>query len=315
MRTKRIVIGTVLMVVFVGIAATGVVVLRESLGGGVRFTVSFEDTRSLEIDDDVVYGDKVVGRVTDIRGNLVHAVVESEKAMLIHEGSRFWIVSNVVAVLQFDTPASSGKPIGNGYDFTGFDTVPEPDPDSLPPQQVRPLAAVPTWLCEIRATIRTEDEAEVLLSIRRKSAAAVVQVTVDGDAIVLAPNWVHDVAGALPDATYLIEMQGDETRLAELLDTDGELSRFIVRNAGYEGSVASIYSEQLPQKQPLLLTNHDGDSYKVKYLDGQVNLRLIPNSSLLALVDGFNLAGFAVPVRGERYGARWIGLETGSSSD
>ncbi|MDC1141978.1 hypothetical protein OAU50_02715 [Planctomycetota bacterium] len=312
MRSRRIAIGLLLVGVFVFLAGAGIVVLRESLGGGVRFTVTFQDTQSLEVDDDLVYGDKIVGRVTDIKGNVVHAVIEADKSDLIHEDSRFWIVSNVAALLQFDTPARSGDVIQNAHKFTGFESRPEPDPDSLPPQQARPLTAIPTWLCEIRATFKTEDEAEVMLSIKRKATAAVVQVTNEGHAIVLAPSWIHDVAGAI-DSTYLIELQGDETRLAELLDTDGKLSRFVVYDAGYSGSVANLFTDTLPDTQTLLLTNHDGSSYKVKFKSNEVDLRLVPEVGLLALVDGFKVAGFATPLRGHRYGAKWIGLESGSS--
>ncbi|MEE9311907.1 MAG: hypothetical protein V3V10_05775, partial [Planctomycetota bacterium] len=126
MRSKRIALGLLLLAVFFVLAGAGVVVLRQSLSGGVRFTISFQDTHSLEIDDDVIYGDRVVGRITDIKGNTIHAVVESERSELIHTGSRFWIVSNVAAFLQFDTPAHPGDQVLTGHKFTGFETRPEP---------------------------------------------------------------------------------------------------------------------------------------------------------------------------------------------
>ncbi|MCF6227809.1 MAG: hypothetical protein L3J82_03955 [Planctomycetes bacterium] len=314
MRSKRIAIGLLIVAAFTILAGAGVLVLRESLSGGVRFSVVFQDTHSLEIDDDVIYGDRVVGRITDIQGNTVHAVVESERSELVHSGSRFWIVSNIAAFLQFDTPAYSGDPIQTGQKFIGFETRPEPDPESLPPQQARPLPKIPAWLCEVRSSIKTVSEGQEFLSLKRKSAAAIVDITDDGHAIVLAPSWVHDVSGEVSDATFLVEMQGDETRLAELIETGNGLSRFLVRNAGYKSSTAELYADTLPKMQVLVLTDHEGSSYRVKFRNNGVDLRLTPKPSLLALVDGFKLAGFATPVHGGRYGAKWVGLDSKSSS-
>lgn len=315
MRSKRITIGLLLVVTFVVLAGAGVVVLRESFGGGLQFSVTFKDTHSLEVDDDVIYGDKIVGRVTGVKGDTVYAVVETDKANLVHEGSRFWIVSNIVAFLQFDTPAHSGTPVSRGHSFDGFETRPDPDPDSLPPQQLHQLPAIPAWLCEVRATIKTVADDEAFLSIKRKSTAAVLELTDEGHAIVIAPSWIHEVSGDIKEATFLVELQSDETRLAELIETNGKLSRFMVRDAGYKGPTAKLYTKPLPDKQTLVLTNHDGGSYKVKFINGQVDLRLTPKPGLLALVDGYSLAGFATPVRGERYGVLWVSVKSVSSSE
>ncbi|MEE9311976.1 MAG: hypothetical protein V3V10_06120, partial [Planctomycetota bacterium] len=197
----------------------------------------------------------------------------------------------------------------------GFETRPEPDPESLPPQQARPLPKIPAWLCEVRSSIKTISDGQEFLSVKRKSAAAVIEVTIDGHAIVLAPSWVHDVSGEISDAVFLVELQGDETRLAELIETGNGLSRFLVRDAGYKSPTAELYTDNLPEKQVLILTDHEGSSYRVKFRNNGVDLRLTPKPALLALVDGFKLAGFATPVHGGRYGAKWVPLNSESSSD
>ena len=309
MRGVRIAVGLVLLVGVSSALLAGVWVLREAGGGGLPFTVSFEDARNLKADDSIIYGDAIVGRVENVDGNVVHARVAAEHANLVQRGSRFWIHSRpAMAILMFDTPTNAGGVIEPGHRFTGLTQRPDPDPQLAPPATPRKLAARPVWLCEVRVTLELAAGADLSETQRRKAAGVVVERLADGTLLVLAPSWVVEYSGDLLSEAHRVELIGGATFAAELVETRVPFAVLAVRDTGYVGALAPLWPDALADAQGLVLTDLEGMAFTVEHRQAAVELRAQIAQGYVALIDGANVAGFAVPVVGRSQGATWIPL-------
>ena len=313
MRTARIIVGCVVLFAVATATLGGVWVLRESGGGGLDVNVAFDDTENLAIDDDVIYGDKIVGRVERVIDEdgrkLVTARVASEYAGLVHEGSRFWIESQpAMAILMFDSPIDSGPVAKPGQRFEGFAKRPPPDPKAAPPSVPRKLNARPNWLCEVRAVIELKAGPDLTETQRRKTAAVVAGVRENGDLLVLAPSWVVEYRGELAGERYRVELIGSATYVAEILHERLPFVVLLVPATEYSGNAAPFWPDALSDEQGLLLTDFEGASYAAKHVAGEVELRAKVEQGYAALIDGTNVAGFALPRVGANRGVSWVPL-------
>ncbi|MBZ0137169.1 MAG: hypothetical protein K8I27_12445 [Planctomycetes bacterium] len=313
MRTGRIIMGACILVAIAAATLGGVWVLRESGGGGLDVSVAFEDPKGLAIDDDVIYGDRIVGRVERIveehEGRLVTARIAAEYADLVHEGSRFWVESQPgMDVLMFDSPVDSGAIAAPGHRFEGFADRPPPDPKAVPPAVPRKLTARPVWLCEIRAVLELTAGADLTETQRRKTAGVVAAVRESGDLLVLAPSWVVEYQGDLAAERYRVELVGGATYVGEVLHVRLPFVVLLVRESKYQGNAAPFWADALADQQGLLLTDFEGTGYAVKHIGGEVHLRAGIEQGYVALIDGTNVAGFALPAVGVNRGASWVPL-------
>ena len=304
MRTFRIVLGACLLLAVSVVTLGGVWMLRQAGGGGLHVRVTFSDTKNLSADDDVIYGDGIVGRIESIDGDTVTVRIASEYSGLVHEGSRFWIQSSPgMGVLMFDTPLESGSAVKPGHEFKGLPERPEPDPKLAPPPVARKLTDRPPWLCELRATLELSDEWTV--TQRRKTAAVITSVREGGDLVILAPSWAVEYSGKLADERYRIELVGGETWSAEILATRLPWVVLIARGTGYTGPAAPFWPDELGEGQGLVLTDFEGSAYTVMHADGDVELQAATEGGMLALIEGFNVAGFTLPAVASETGVRW----------
>lgn len=313
MRTARIVIGAVVLVAVATATLGGVWILRESGGGGLDINVAFDDSENLEVDDDVIYGDKIVGRVERVIDKdgrrLVTARVASEYAGLVHEGSRFWIESQpAMAILMFDSPIDSGPVVEPGHHFEGWAERPPPDPKAAPPSVPRRLSARPVWLCEVRAVLELDAGADLTETQRRKTAGVVAGVRENGDLLVLAPSWVIEYRGELAGERYRVELIGGATYVAEILHERLPFVVLLLHETEYKGSAAPFWPEALADEQGLLLTDFEGTAYTAKHRDDDVELRAKVEQGYVALIEGTNVAGFALPAVGANRGVSWVPL-------
>jgi hypothetical protein len=230
--------------------------------------------------------------------------IANEHADLVHQGSRFWIQSAPgMAVLMFDTPLQSGGGVEPGHQFKGLPERPEPDPELAPPPTTRRLADRPPWLCELRATLELNEEWTD--TQRRKTAAVIAGVRENGDLIVLAPSWPVEYSGKLFSERYRIELIGGETWSAEILTTHLPWVVLIARGTNYEGPVAPFWPDELGEGQGLVLTDLGGNAYTAEHANGTVVLPVKTEGGLLALIEGFNVAGFTLPAVASDHGVRW----------
>ncbi len=312
MRTLRILVGVVVLLLIAGGVGAGVWVLYEHAGGGLPIEVSFADGKGIAPRDSVVYGDRIVGRVENVTrvGDevIVHARIAAENATLVRENSRFWIDSRLgSAILNFDRMASAGAAAQPGSRFAGLAERPEPDPDLKPPPLPRPLNIRPVWLCEVRATLSTRT-GELLQSRERKGAAAVVHAGDSGDVLVLCPAWLVEPAAEEVTGTIRVEMIGEGTRVAEVLYRQGESAVLLVRGTAYRETAAQLWPSELPEGQPVVLADFDGKAYTGEVRASALEFKGVLPHGTVALVEGVHLAGFALPNVGRASGARWVSL-------
>jgi hypothetical protein len=314
----RVIVGSMVVLVLTAGVAAGVWMLYEHAGGGLPVEVSFTDGKGIAPRDSVVYGDRIVGRVDRVddsgQGVLVRALIAAEHAELVRERSRFWIDGRIGStILHFDRTSDAGAAAQPGQRFTGLSARPEPDPELQPPPLPRPMKTRPVWLCEVRATLVTRVGEEETQERNRYSAAAVVHANGQGDLLILCPSWVIEPAGPLITQSVRVELIGEGTRVADLLCRQGEHAVLYLGATAYREKAATLWPTELPDRQPLVLAAFDGTAYTCEMRGGELDFRGTIAGGNVALVDGLNLAGFAVPAVG-RAGARWIGLHGAGSA-
>ena len=309
MRGVRIAIGTILLAVVATAVLAGVWVLRQAGGGGLQVQVKFADSKSLAADDDVIYGDGIVGRVESVEDGVVTARISADHAKLLRANSRFWIQSHVgSSILLFDTPKQGGAMVRPGHSFIGLPVRPDPDPESMPPATQRKLNARPSWLVEVRANLELKAGGDLTEPQYRKVTGVIAGIRDKGDLIVIAPSWAVEYSGELAAETYRIELIGGATHTAEILAVRLPFVVFLVPATDYTGNPAPFWPEALADGQGLLLTDVEGNAYTAVHAGGEVQLRAGTDTGLVALVDGTNVAGFTLPAAGQTIGVRWVAL-------
>lgn len=311
MRHARILIGVLVLLLLASGVAAGVWALYEQGGGGLPIEISFADAQGLSTHDQVLYGDRIVGRIDRVdpegQGVVVHAIIAAEHADLVREGCRFWVESRLgSAILHFDR--SVGAAAQPGRRFDGLPDRPEPDPELTPAPLAKPLKLRPVWLCEVRATLTTRVGAEETLDRTRKGAGAVVHANAQGDLLVLCPAWLLEPAGPVLAQSVRVELIGEGTRVAEVLELRGEHAVLLIQATAYREKAATLWPSELPDRQTVVLTDFDGTSYPAELRAGALEFKGVLEQGNVALVEGINLAGFALPNVGSRTGARWISL-------
>lgn len=313
MRVARVALGAVLLVVVASAALAGVWMLRQAGGGGMAIRVEFSDGKNLAPDDDVIYGDGIVGRVEDVASfngkYLVTARIAADKAALVRRNSRFWIHSRLgSAALLFDTPKAGGAAVETGHTFTGLAEAPEPDPELAPPAAPRKLTARPSWLVELRASLELKAGGDLTETQQRKVTGVVAGVREDSGLLVLAPSWAVEYSGELAAESYRVELIGGATHVAEILVVRLPFVVLHVPATEYKGNAAPFWPDALADQQGLLLTDFEGNAFTAVHTAGEVQLRARTGLGLVALVDGTNVAGFTLPAVGETEGVRWVPL-------
>lgn len=308
MRAFRIAVGAILLVAVTTAALAGVWILRQAGGGGLAVRIEFADTQALSADDDVLYGDGIVGRIESVNDGVVVANIAAEHASLVRVNSRFWIQSHVgSSVLIFDTPKAGGGAAEPGQKYVGLEKPPKPDPALAPPATPRKLSARPSWLCELRANIELSVGGDLTEVQKRQTAAVIAGVRENGDVIVLAPSWAVEYSGTLAGETYRVELIGGTTHAAEILAARLPFVVLLVRETAYRGNAAPFWPDPLADSQGLMLTDFEGNAFTAIHTAGEVELRARIEQGFVAFIEGTNIAGFALPnVGGE--GARWIPL-------
>lgn len=308
MKALRIVTGFALLAALAASVVAGVYVLRAHDGSGLQVVVRFEQPAGLAPDDSVLFGDKVVGRVEATSDNEVTARVAAEYAEFVHEGSRFWKQKNLGgSFLCFDTPPNSGPVAQPGRRFAGSTERPALPDSMLPPPSSRKLAARPAWLCDARVVITLREGEETVRDQARQSAAAVV-AREGANLLVLAPSWLWQRDGETAGERARVELAGGENCTASLVEVTGPLCVLAVQGSVWQGPFAQLWPNALADGQGLVLADFTGTSWTSAHARGGLEFRGRLESGNVALVDGLNLAGFALPTVGERYGARWVPL-------
>lgn len=308
MRLVHIAVGLLLVAAMAASVVVGLVLLRSSDGNGLPFVVRFDDAGGLQPDHDVVYGDKVVGRVETVAGGVVTARVAADFAHYLRRDSRFWVQSNLGAkFLCFDSPPESGPAAQPGAEFIGLPGRPAPTPSQLPPPVPRKLASRPAWLCDVRAVVTLADGNETVRDQARKGAGAIV-ASVGDYLLVLAPAWLLERSGEAVSERVRVELAGGENLLARPLEVSGGLCVLAVQGSAWRGTPATLWPDALADGQGLVLADHEGMSWAARHSGGQLEFRAALDAGQVAFVDGLNLAGFALPKVGERTGARWVPL-------
>ena len=213
-----------------------------------------------------------------------------------------------MAILMFDSPIDSGPVVKPGHRFEGWTERPPPDPKALPPSVPRNLSARPVWLCEVRAVLELSAGADLTETQRRKTAGVVAGVRENGELLVLAPSWVVEYSGELVGERYRVELIGGATYVAEILHERLPFVVLLLRETEYQGSAAPFWPEALADEQGLLLTDFEGTAYAVKHTVGEVALRAKVEQGYVALIEGLNVAGFALPAVGANRGVVWVPL-------
>jgi hypothetical protein len=308
MKLFHITIGTLLVALLAASVVVGLYALRASEGNGLQVLVQFDDAQGLQIDSDVLYGDKIVGRVELVSGGNVTARLAAEHASFLRRDSRFWVQQNLgSAYLCFDTPPDSGPMAVQGQSYRGLAQRPDPTEAMLPPPLPRKLGSRPGWLCDLRVVITLRDGADTVHDQARRSAAAVVGS--QGDyLLVLAPSWLFERSGEVVTERARVELAGGENMVANLLEVSGPLCVLSVQGSAWRGSAASLWPDALADGQGLLLSDYQGTGWTAAHKGGGLEFRAALEGGQVALVDGFNLAGYALPKVGERTGARWVPL-------
>lgn len=308
MRAIRISIGAILLVGLTTAALAGVWALRQAGGRGLQVRVEFADTKNLAADDDIIYGDGIVGRVETVEDGFVIARVAADNATLVRANSRFWIESNIgSSVLMFDTPKQGGAQAEPMQTFTGLSSRPEPDPALAPPARPSRLSARPSWLCELRANIELSAGGDLTEVQKRKVTGVIAGVRESGDLIVLAPSWAVEYSGTLVGETCRVELIGGATHAAEILVTRLPFVVLLVRETAYRGNAAPFWPDSLADTQGLVLADFEGNAFAVSHNAEAIELRARIDRGFVAFIEGTNVAGFALPNVGED-GARWVPL-------
>ncbi len=306
MRALRPVIGALVLLAVFAAVGGGLYLLYENEGGGIAFSVTFREAKNLEPGSNVIYQDQVVGRVVSVSrdGDLtvVGARLGSTHAAQLREHSRFWVQDPLgKSLLCFDNPLSPGAARGEGSRFKGLESRPEPD--RMPPPRSRLLESKPVWLCELRVSATIGVSAESVRDERRKSAAAVVRS--EGErAWVLAAAWALSFQGELRSQQLFVEFAGGETCTAELLATVGEFVLLHVAHTAWRGAVAPLWPQPLDEGQGVAVVNFKGEYYSGQLRGGVIDNAGSMEGGYLALVDGANVAGFALPAVGDS-GVKW----------
>lgn len=313
MRALRIIAGALVLLLLAGGVAAGVWVLYEHGGGGLSIEVEFADARGLSGGDAVIYGDRVVGRVESVtRGpeqSLVRARVATEHAVLVREGCRFWIDSRLgAAILIFDRVRDAGPVVAPGRRFQGLASRPEPDRALRPPPTSRPLSARPAWLCAVRATLTTRASDGQTLERSRKGAGAVISANEHGDLLILCPFWIVEPAGPLIEKAVRVDVLGEGPRVAQIIEVSAAHAVLYVPQTAYREGAAGLWPNALSDGQGLVLASAAGTAYVAEFYDGGLDFRGGLQESNVVLIDGLNLAGFALPAVGAATGARWVSL-------
>lgn len=313
MRALRIIAGALVLLLLAGGVAGGVWVLYEHAGGGLPIEVEFADAKGLSGGDSVVYGDRIVGRVESVtRGaeaSLVRARIAAEHAEIVRERCRFWIDSRLgAAILNFDRVHNAGPIAQPGQRFEGYTSRPEPDRELRPTPSPRPLRARPAWLCAVRATITTDAGNEQTLERSRKGAGAIISANEYGDLLILCPYWIVEPAGPPIAKTLRVDLLGEGPRIAQLIEIRGEHAVLYVPQTAYRERAAGLWPHELADGQGLVLADAGGTAYTAEFFDGGLDFRAGLQESNIVLIDGLNLAGFALPEVGAATGARWVSL-------
>ena len=308
MRPVHITLGLLFLALAATSAVGGVYLLRAHEGGGLRLVVAIEQPTSLAQGDRVLFGDKLVGRVTSVAGAEVTASIAAEYAAYVRQGSRFWVQANIGAnLLCFDSPPDAGAAAGPGSRFSGLAARPEPHPSTLPPPVPRRLAAKPAWLCEVRVVTTVQEGSELVRDEARVSAGAIAGEEA-GVLLVLAPAWLFwDGPGTLSERIR-VEFAGGELCTGQMAGRRGDLCLLVVRGSAWQGAAAMLWHEALADGQALMLADFGGKAWVAGLADGTLEFRGTLKGGYIALVDGTNLAGFALPAVGETRGARWATL-------
>jgi hypothetical protein len=319
MQLPRIFIGIVVLLALAGAAGGGVWLLYEHVGGGLPIEIEFAEDRGLAPADPVIYGDRVVGRIERVTrgetGVVVHARITAEHAVLAREGSRFWVETRLgSAILHFDRVRNAGPVALPGHRYKGLAARPEPDPDLQPAPLSRPLRARPVWMCAVRTTLTTRLGDEQTLERNRKGAGAIVHASAQGDLLILCPAWLIEPAGPLIAQNLRVDLLGEGTRIAQLVYADDELALLFVARTSFREKTAALWPDELADGQGLVLADAGGNAYAAEYRRGGLEFRGSLSEGNLALIDGLNLAGFALPAVGAAIGARWVGLHGAESA-
>lgn len=304
MRLVHIALGALLICLAAGSVVAGVYLLRASEGGGLRVVVAFDDASGLAVDDSVLYGDKLVGRVESIEGGEATARVSAEHSGFLREGSRFWIQSNLgTRFLCFDSPPDAGAAAQPGKRFVGLSARPEPHPSMLPSPVARRMPARPAWLCDVRVVSTFKEGDELVRDVARRSAGIVVYAR-EGSLLVLAPAWLLEAQFELVSRRARVELAGGEVCTAQPAQTGATLCVLLVEGSTWQGQPAALWPDALADGQGLLLADFEGQAWTAR-LQGGLEFRGALEAGQVALVDGLNPCGFALPQVGERKGARW----------
>lgn len=317
MQIGRVLAGLVVVMLLAGAVVGGIFVLHEKTGGGLSIQVRFQQAGGLVEGDDVVYGDRVVGRVVRLEqsggGVLAQLRISTDHGPLVRTGSRFWIDKRLgSSMVMFDSPARAGDPALTGHEFTGLDSRPAPDPETLPPPPTRQLKARPAWLCEVRVNVTVKVGAELTEDRPRKAAGVIVEVLPGGELLVLAPAWVAQRSGELIAVRWRVELIGGETLAAEPVHEDERFLVLRLPQGNWRGSAGELWPEALADQQGLLATDFPGSAVTMVHSmvkeTGELQFRGELSQGLVTMVDGTRPAGFALPPVGTRFGAQWLPL-------
>jgi hypothetical protein len=313
MRRFRIVLGSLILLAIAAGSVAGVWMLYQHAGGGLPVEVVFQDTKGLGPGDRVFYGDQFVGRIERIEpeppGQLVRVRIAADHARLVREGSRFWIESHIgTNLLRFDRTSDAGPPAQPGARFQGLAERPDPDPELLPPPAARPLRARPVWLCGVRATTTSRITRDEVIDRARKAAGAVVHVSSGGDLLILAPAWVIEPQGEVLGRVIRVEIIGEGVRLASLVHARGDHAILHVSSTEYRQVPAELWPYEIENGQTLVLADSAGAARPTVLEEQELVFRAELMQGHVALIEGLNLAGFAVPKVGAAVGAEWVSL-------
>lgn len=309
MRPVRILLGTLALAALAASSVAGLFVLHKADPAGLAFTVHLPAGHELEGGCDVIFGDKVVGRIDDVAGDAALVRIEPLHAPLLRQHSRFWVQEAPGDdLLCFDTPPDAGAPALPAAEFVALAARPQLSQAEMPPPSPKKLETRPLWLCEVRVVSTLREGEQSVREVARKSAGAVLQQRPDGALLVLAPAWLLAHDGELAAQRARLELAGGALHSLVLLERDHELAVLLAQGSEYDGPAAQPLALPLPPEQELLLAGFDGTAWPASW-SGELRFQGVITDGFAALANE-RLAGFVLPPVGRTMGGRWISAET-----
>ena len=293
-------IGAALLLLLAGAAIAGIWWLRGVEGGGVPFVVQFEEAGDLETRSNVLYGDRIVGRVLRIddfgEHVEVHAVLASEHAGLLRKNSAFWVQDPVgAAFLQFSNPLGKSEPAGSGYRYMGLEERPEPEVSQPRDNRIR-IADAPGWLVDVEVVITARIDAERAQQTERFAAGAVVERRQGGSLLVLAPSWLVEIEeGAQAGAEVFVLFRGGERRRGVLKASTPGLCVIWVEASGYDGGSARFLSAEPAIGEAVLAVDFRGEGFETTYSEVGIKAQSVSKDGAALLDIKRFLRGFVAP--------------------